>query len=98
MNIYYFIHLTGTDIGISGIPRVVKNLGGELFLRSNLNARACLLEPKTWGDRACRAKVAGQLRSPRRSETSTVKQCSRADRPRAGGMAALRRSAASSQL
>ena len=38
MNIYYFIHLTGTDIGISGIPRVVKNLGGELFSRSNLNA------------------------------------------------------------
>jgi glycosyltransferase involved in cell wall biosynthesis len=38
MNIYYFIHLTGTDIGISGIPRVVKNLGRELFSRSNLNA------------------------------------------------------------
>jgi glycosyltransferase involved in cell wall biosynthesis len=37
MSIYYFIHLTGTDLGISGIPRVVKNLGRELFSRSNLN-------------------------------------------------------------
>src|SRR5271166_4761670 len=30
MRIYYFIHITGTDWGISGIPRVVKNLGRQL--------------------------------------------------------------------
>ena len=30
MRICYFIHITGTDTGISGIPRVVKNLGRQL--------------------------------------------------------------------
>jgi glycosyltransferase involved in cell wall biosynthesis len=30
MNLFYFVHVTGTDTGISGIPRVVKNLGREL--------------------------------------------------------------------
>jgi glycosyltransferase involved in cell wall biosynthesis len=46
MNIYYFIHLTGTDVGISGIPRVVKNLGRELCSRSKLN-----LVPVCWSRR-----------------------------------------------
>ena len=32
MKVHYFVHLTGTDAGISGIPRVVKNLGRELAL------------------------------------------------------------------
>ena len=30
MRIHYFIHITGTDTGVSGIPRVVKNLGRQL--------------------------------------------------------------------
>jgi glycosyltransferase involved in cell wall biosynthesis len=30
MKIFYFVHVTGTDIGISGIPRVVRNLAREL--------------------------------------------------------------------
>ncbi len=30
MRIHYFVHLTGTDTGVSGIPRVVKNLGRAL--------------------------------------------------------------------
>ena len=46
MNIYYFVHLTGTDVGITGIPRVVKNLGRELCSRSNLN-----LVPVCWSRR-----------------------------------------------
>jgi hypothetical protein len=46
MNIYYFIHITGTGTGISGIPRVVKNLGRELFSRSDLN-----LVPVCWSQK-----------------------------------------------
>jgi glycosyltransferase involved in cell wall biosynthesis len=30
MNLYYFVHITGTDMGVSGIPRVVRNLAREL--------------------------------------------------------------------
>ncbi|HXZ15594.1 MAG TPA: glycosyltransferase, partial [Roseiarcus sp.] len=30
MNVHYLVHVTGTDPGISGIPRVVKNLAREL--------------------------------------------------------------------
>ena len=36
MRIYYFIHTTGTDLGISGVPRVVKNLARELCRRPNV--------------------------------------------------------------
>jgi glycosyltransferase involved in cell wall biosynthesis len=46
MNIYYFIHLTGTDTGISGIPRVVKSLGRELSSRGALS-----LVPVCWSRR-----------------------------------------------
>ena len=46
MKIYYFIHITGTDTGISGIPRVVKNLGRELFWRDTVD-----LVPVCWSDR-----------------------------------------------
>jgi glycosyltransferase involved in cell wall biosynthesis len=37
MKIYYFTHITGTDAGISGIPRVVKNLGRELFWNDSID-------------------------------------------------------------
>jgi glycosyltransferase involved in cell wall biosynthesis len=30
MRIFYFVHITGTDSGISGVPRVVRNLAREL--------------------------------------------------------------------
>ena len=29
MKIYYFVHVTGTDPGISGVPRAVKGLGAS---------------------------------------------------------------------
>ncbi len=46
MKIHYFVHITGTDPGISGIPRVVKNLGRELFWRDDVD-----LVPVCWSDR-----------------------------------------------
>ena len=36
MRIHYFIHITGTDSGISGIPRVVKNLGRQLVVSEGI--------------------------------------------------------------
>ena len=43
MRLYYFVHITGTDIGISGIPRVVKGLGRELKTRADVE-----LVPVRW--------------------------------------------------
>jgi glycosyltransferase involved in cell wall biosynthesis len=43
MKVYYFVHLTGTDAGLSGIPRVVRNLGRELVLRADVE-----LVPVCW--------------------------------------------------
>jgi glycosyltransferase involved in cell wall biosynthesis len=36
MNVFYLVHVTGTDTGISGIPRVVKNLARELVSMQGL--------------------------------------------------------------
>ena len=46
MKIYYFIHVTGTDTGISGIPRVVKSLAREL-----LSLDGVQLVPACWNHR-----------------------------------------------
>jgi glycosyltransferase involved in cell wall biosynthesis len=46
MKIYYFIHITGTEQGISGVPRVVRNLGRELVLRRDIE-----LIPVCWSER-----------------------------------------------
>src|SRR5208337_3456017 len=43
MKLYYFAHITGTDPGMSGIPRVVKNLGRELAQRDDIE-----LVPVCW--------------------------------------------------
>jgi glycosyltransferase involved in cell wall biosynthesis len=43
MKIHYFVHVVGTDTGISGIPRVVKNLGRQLTARENVD-----LVPVRW--------------------------------------------------
>jgi glycosyltransferase involved in cell wall biosynthesis len=43
MKVYFFVHLTGADTGISGIPRVVKNLGRELALTPGVQ-----LIPVSW--------------------------------------------------
>ena len=43
MLVYYFVHVTGTDTGMSGIPRVVKNLGRELVARRDVE-----LAPVCW--------------------------------------------------
>ena len=45
MNIYYFVHVTGADLGISGIPRVVK-IWARVVLAKQSEPRACLLERK----------------------------------------------------
>ena len=47
MNIFYFIHITGTDSGISGVPRVVRNLARELALRPGIT-----LVPVCWSVKA----------------------------------------------
>ena len=46
MKIYYFVHVTGTDPGMSGIPRLVKNLGRELVERDDFE-----LVPVSWSKR-----------------------------------------------
>ncbi len=46
MKIYYFVHVTGTDPGMSGIPRVVKSLGHELVEREDFE-----LVPVSWSKR-----------------------------------------------
>ena len=38
MKIFYFIHVTGTDTGISGIPRVVKSLARELLALESVSS------------------------------------------------------------
>jgi glycosyltransferase involved in cell wall biosynthesis len=43
MKVHYFIHTTGTDTGISGVPRVVKSLGRELLSRDDVE-----LVPSCW--------------------------------------------------
>ena len=43
MKINYFVHVTGTDPGISGVPRVVKGLGRELLRRADVE-----LVPVRW--------------------------------------------------
>lgn len=45
MRIYYFIHITGTDSGISGVPRVVRNLARELVSRPKVE-----LIPVSWSE------------------------------------------------
>lgn len=47
MKIFFFIHVTGTDPGLSGIPRVVKNLGRELHARPDVE-----LVPVFWSETA----------------------------------------------
>jgi glycosyltransferase involved in cell wall biosynthesis len=37
MNVYYFVHITGTDLKLSGIPRVVRNLASALLKRSDVD-------------------------------------------------------------
>ncbi len=44
MRIFYFIHITGTDSGISGVPRVVRNLARELASRPDIDAHSRVLE------------------------------------------------------
>ena len=43
MRLYYFVHVTGTDPGISGVPRAVKGLGRELKTRADVE-----LVPVRW--------------------------------------------------
>uniref|UniRef100_UPI003F9BD512 glycosyltransferase n=1 Tax=Roseiarcus sp. TaxID=1969460 RepID=UPI003F9BD512 len=43
MLVHYFVHVTGTDYGMSGIPRVVKNLARQLVLRPEVE-----LVPVCW--------------------------------------------------
>lgn len=47
MRIFFFTHITGTDPGISGIPRVVKNLGRVLQAREDVE-----LVPVFWSRNA----------------------------------------------
>lgn len=46
MQIYYFVHVTGTDPGMSGIPRLVKALARELLYRDDVE-----LKPVAWSAR-----------------------------------------------
>ncbi len=43
MRLYYFVHVSATDQGISGIPRVVKSLAGELVSMAGVE-----LVPVSW--------------------------------------------------
>ncbi len=50
MKVYYFIHVSGTDNGISGVPRVVRNLGRELVARGDVE-----LLPVSWSGNSRRS-------------------------------------------
>ncbi len=43
MRLFYFVHITGTDPGISGVPRVVKSLASELLATPEVE-----LVPVSW--------------------------------------------------
>jgi Glycosyl transferases group 1 len=78
MKVFYFIHITGTDTGISGIPRVVKNLGRELLLSEDID-----LVPVCWsqGLRALVHAERKQLENVARHGGPKLEETSEARKP-----------------